>query len=77
MKMQAAAVLVVPKAAKARVSVAYSPERLPDPRTVLQPLEVLERAVLLGSSAFGKTAASLTQIKLSAAEKTLMSFIVE
>jgi hypothetical protein len=50
MKIHAAAVDDVPSAVSAAPTVLYSPDFVPLPRTVRQPLGVLSRAVLLTSS---------------------------
>jgi hypothetical protein len=51
MKIHAAAVEDVPSAVSAAPTVLYSPDVVPLPRTVRQPLGVLSRAVLFSSIA--------------------------
>lgn len=71
-----AAVVAEPKAARASVMVAYSPDRVPDPRTVKHPLGVLVRDVLLTSSGFGAAIASPIPSRAKAPETRMVNFIV-
>jgi hypothetical protein len=69
------AVVVLPRAANAAVRVEYSPERVPEPRTVKQPLGVLVRAVRFTRSPAGLASEVLMNRKPSTAKVWVINFM--
>ena len=80
MKIHAAAVDDVPSAVSAAPTVLYSPEFVPLPRTVRQPLGVLSRAVLLTRSVgtamdvVRRNKATATRLRKRDVENIMLSF---